>query len=265
MIETIVAALLGLLIGSFLNVCIYRWPQNLSVVRPRSHCARCHETIAWYDNIPILSYALLGGKCRRCHAPISMRYPIVELLTAAAFAYFWWNANTLFAGVKACVFAAMLIGLVFCDLEARILPDEITLGGIVAGLAFAYMTPMPRQIEPIVASLAGTEISGSVASLLEAAAGAVVPAGFLWLFGWLYSKVRRREGLGFGDVKLMAMIGAFLGLGGSLLALFVGSIAGSVIGYAYIKIRGEDASTYELPFGAFLGAAALVMAAVGKG
>ena len=264
MIDAIMAAFLGLLAGSFLNVCIYRWPRNLSVVRPRSHCTACTETIAWYDNIPVLSYALLRGKCRHCHAPFSVRYPIVELLTAAAFAYFWSNANSLFAGVKLCVFASMLIGLIFCDLEERILPDEFTLGGTALGLAFAYMTPMPQQIAPIISWLAGTELSGKVASLVEAAAGAVVPAGFLWLFGWLYSKVRRREGLGFGEVKLLAMTGAFLGLGGSLLALFGGSIAGSVIGYAYIKFKHEDTSTYELPFGAFLGAAALLTAALGK-
>jgi leader peptidase (prepilin peptidase) / N-methyltransferase len=131
MIEAILALLFGLLIGSFLNVCIYRWPRDLSVVKPRSHCPACEKTIAWYDNIPVVSYLVLGGRCRYCRARISWRYPVVELATGLLF-FYWvythWRRRRL--AIKMCVFSALLVGLVFSDLEERILPDEMTLGGM---------------------------------------------------------------------------------------------------------------------------------------
>src|ERR1700712_3229033 len=128
--ESIIALVFGLLIGSFLNVCIHRWPRNRSVVKPRSHCVRCRKTIAWFDNIPVISYLLLGGRCRHCKARISIRYPMVEALTGVLFFVIVMMKGPTLAAVKTCVFGAMLIVLIFSDLEKRILPDEFTKGGI---------------------------------------------------------------------------------------------------------------------------------------
>jgi leader peptidase (prepilin peptidase)/N-methyltransferase len=254
----VLAFLFGLLIGSFLNVCIYRWPRDLSVVRPRSHCPSCEKTISWYDNIPLGSFALLRGRCRHCRARIPVRYPVVEAITGLLFFYFVWTQGLTPAAAKMCVFAAALVALIFSDLEERILPDELTLGGTLAGLAFALAVPMRGDI---VGWLLG--LDGVAASLVGSALGAILPAACLWGAGWLYRKVRHREGLGFGDVKLVVMVGSFLGLYGSVLTLLWGSIAGAVLGYAYIRLTGKDPATYELPFGAFLGAAALAVGMAG--
>jgi len=263
-LESFVALLFGLLIGSFLNVCIHRWPRNRSVVKPRSHCVRCRKPIAWYDNIPLASYLVLGGRCRHCGAKISLRYPLVEFLTAMLFFYQVSTLGPTVAALKMCVFSAIALALIFCDLEKRILPDEFTLGGIVLGLGFAGLVPVPDVTAQAVLWMAGAELPGWARSFAESALGATLPAFFLWFGGWLYFKIRHREGLGLGDVKLVAMVGSFLGLRGALLTLILGSIAGSVIGYSFIKLTGKDAASYELPFGTFLGAAALVAAIVGN-
>ena len=257
MIEVVLAALFGLLIGSFLNVCIYRWPRDLSVVKPRSHCIRCDTTIAWYDNVPVISFVVLGGRCRHCGAAISLRYPIVELLTGALFAgcVLMWGPTA--AAAKYCVFSALMIGLLFADLEMRLLPDEMTLGGLAAGQVFSLFVPMREMMWPWTPQTPW-------GSLAAAAAGAVIPAGLLWSSGWIFEKVRHKEGLGFGDVKLMALVGSFLGFGGSVLTMLVGSVAGSVIGLLYIWITRKDPGEYQLPFGTFLGAAAIVVAFAGK-
>ena len=253
------ALLFGLLIGSFLNVCIYRWPRDLSVVRPRSHCAACQKTIAWYDNIPLASYLALRGRCRHCAARISWRYPVVEVLTGLLFFYFVRELGVTLAALKMCVFSTMLVALIFSDLEMRILPDELTLGGTLAGLVFSAFVPVPESIVQAALWFTGTQLSGRAHSFVEAAAGAAVPALLLWVAGWFYERVRHREGLGFGDVKLIAMVGSFLGLSGALLTLAGGSLAGSIIGYAYIRVTRKDASTYELPLGTFLSIAALAL------
>jgi leader peptidase (prepilin peptidase)/N-methyltransferase len=263
-IEASIAFLFGLLIGSCLNVCIYRWPRDLSVVRPRSHCPSCQKTIAWYDNIPVASYLRLGGKCRACGARISPRYPAVELITGLLFGYFVWYVGPTALAVKICVFCAMLVALVFTDFEERILPDEFTLGGTLAGLIFAGFVPLRDPTAMAVLWLVGVESSERLMWIFSAAFGAAFPALLLWFGGWIYFKLRKREGLGFGDVKLTAMIGAFLGLEGALLALVVASLLGSLLGYLYIKLTGKDMATYELPFGGFLGASAIAMAIFGK-
>ena len=260
MIETLIAGLFGLLIGSFLNVCIHRWPRDLSVVKPRSACPECEQPIAWYDNIPLLSYLLLRGRCRQCGIAISWRYPVVELLTAIGFAYFVHHLGVSVPALKYCVLTAILIGLIFSDLETLLLPDELTLGGAVIGIVFAFFVPVPDSMFELVATLSGFEARGRVGMVGEALLGAIVPAGAIWLGGWVFEKLRHKEGLGFGDVKMLAMVGAFLGIRGALLTVILGSIAGSIVGIAYIKITGKDASTYPLPFGSFLGAAALVAA-----
>src|SRR5205823_3651609 len=155
MIEWMIDGLFGLLIGSFLNVIIYRWPRDLSVVRPRSACIECEKPIAWYDNVPVLSYLILRAHCRHCGARIHWRYPLVELLTAVCFAYFVHRAGVSVEAAKYCVFAAILIALVFCDLDMLILPDELTIGGFFTGLVFAFFTPVPDTSFHLVAGLLG--------------------------------------------------------------------------------------------------------------
>lgn len=264
MIEALLAFVFGLLIGSFLNVCIHRWPRNRSVVKPRSHCVRCRKPIAWYDNIPLVSYLILGGRCRYCAARISLRYPLVEFFTALLFFYQVSTLGPTLAAARMCVFCAICLALVFCDLEKRILPDEFTLGGVVLGLIFSAFVPVPDITAQAILWMAGAELSGWSRSFVESVFGAALPALFLWFGGWLYFKVRHREGLGLGDVKLVAMVGSFLGLRGALLTLVLGSISGSVIGYTYIKVTGKDPASYELPFGTFLGVAALLAAVLGN-
>jgi len=252
----VLAGLFGLLIGSFLNVCIYRWPRDLSVVQPRSACPNCNEQIAWYDNIPVLSYLILGGRCRRCGAKIHWRYFLVEVVTGLSFAFFVSSYGLNLAAAKYCVLAAILIGLAFSDLETRILPDEFTVGGTVAGLVFAWFVPVPDATFHF-------QTSPRVSSFLEGIIGAFACSGLLWMVGWIFEKLRHKEGLGFGDVKMLAMIGAFLGLQGAVLTIVIGSMMGAISGLLYIKISGKDAASYQLPFGTFLSAAALLVAAEG--
>jgi len=260
-LEAGLGALFGLLIGSFLNVCIYRLPLDLSVVRPRSFCPGCERQIAWYDNVPLLTFALLRGKCRHCGYAIPWRYPVVEFLTAALFISAVLRLGPTGDAAKFCVFAALLIALIFSDLEQRILPDEFTIGGTLAGVAFAAFVPLKWGFVSLVFYSVRNQRLISVGEALFAAGFC---AGAVWLVGWLYEKLRHREGLGFGDVKMIAMIGAFLGLEGALLAMIVGSVLGSVTGVAYIYFAGKDARNYELPFGSFLGAAALLVATLGQ-
>jgi leader peptidase (prepilin peptidase)/N-methyltransferase len=254
MMEALLAALAGLLIGSFLNVCIYRMPRDLSVVRPRSFCPECNKTIAWFDNVPLVSYAMLHGRCRRCGHRISLRYPVVELLTAATFFCAFWFLGSTLAAAKFAVYGAIMIALIFSDLEERILPDEFTLGGTAAGVIFAAFVPVSGGILLLMFFSAKNQWLVSICDSLLAAA---ICSGSLWAVRALYEKVRNREGLGLGDVKMGALIGAFLGIQGALLALLVGSLLGVVIGLSYTWFTGKDASTYELPFGTFLGVAAL--------
>ena len=258
MIEIGAAIVAGLLIGSFLNVCIFRLPRDLSVVRPaRSFCPGCEKTIAWYDNIPVLSYLLLGGRCRHCKARIPIRYPIVELATAAAFGVCVAALGWSLAAVKFSIFSAILITLIATDIEERILPDEFTLGGTVIGLVFSAFVPLELGIAALVAPFA---IGTRWLSVIESALGAGVASGIFWLFGWAFEKFRHREGLGLGDVKMLAMIGAFVGLRLTLLTVFAASLIGSVVGLIYIYSTRKKASEYHLPFGSFIGAAALAVA-----
>jgi leader peptidase (prepilin peptidase)/N-methyltransferase len=265
MLEALLGLLFGLLIGSFLNVCVYRLPRDLSVVRPRSYCPACEHPIAWYDNVPILSYALLRGHCRKCRSRISVRYPVVEIVTGLLFFYYLLRMGPTPMAAKYCLLGALLVGLLFSDLEERILPDEFTLGGTLLGFMLAWFIKVQDITAHAVFWLLGIRIdAGSpVMSFAESLFGALIPAFFLWLGGYLYEKVRKREGMGFGDVKMMLMIGAFLGLRDSLLTLIIGSVVGSVVGYLYIRITHKEASTYELPFGTFLALGALVVTLIG--
>jgi leader peptidase (prepilin peptidase)/N-methyltransferase len=254
MLEAILALAAGLLIGSFLNVCVYRMPRDISVVKPRSFCPACEHPVAWYDNVPVLSYLVLRGRCRECRVPIPARYPLVETLTGLLFFGIALERGASMDTLKLCTFAALLVGLIFSDLEERILPDQLTLGGLALGVLFAALAPFEVGI---LALFLPREWGQVWLSLIQSVLGAGVSSGLLWLVGVLYLRIRKREGLGFGDVKMVAMIGAFLGLQGALLTVIVGSLIGSVVGLGYILITHKDASTYELPFGTFLGVAAL--------
>ncbi len=263
MFEAGLAFVFGLLIGSFLNVCIYRWPLDLSVVKPRSYCPQCEARIAWYDNVPVLSYGFLKGRCRECGKRIPWRYPVVELLTGGFFAGIVWHLGLTLGAAKFCILVGMLIALMFTDLEERILPDEFTLGGLLVGLAFSPFLRVPDITAHAVLVLLGVQLPERALSVAESLFGAILPAGTLWLGGWLYEKFRHKEGLGLGDVKMMAMVGAFLGMRGALLTLIIGAMAGSLIGILYIRATKQDMGTYQLPFGTFLAAAAILTAMSG--
>jgi leader peptidase (prepilin peptidase)/N-methyltransferase len=255
MIEAALAFLMGLLIGSFLNVCVFRLPRDLSVVAPRSFCPGCERTIVWYDNIPLVSFVLLGGRCRHCKERIPLRYPVVELLTAAAFALCAAKFGISLVALKYALFSALIIALIATDFEERILPDEFTLGGTALGLVLALFTFLPVELT----LLFPYNWDRRWLSLAESGLGATLASGAIWFVGWLYQKIRHKEGLGFGDVKMISMVGAFLGLRAALLTLILGSVLGSIIGLTYIFLAKKDASTYELPFGSFLGLAALAV------
>jgi|SRR5579875_2161714 len=254
------SAIAGLLFGSFVNVCIYRIPRDLSVVTPRSFCPECGIQIAWYDNIPIFSYILLRRRCRGCAQPIPARYPLVEFETACLFALVVFEYGWTLAGLKWCLFEALLVALFWTDLEERILPDELTIGGTAAGLIFSLWVAVPSVAGNLLAPTAKTPVK----SLLSAALAAVVLVAPLWGLGALYGAVRKREGLGLGDVKLLLLIAVFLGAERGLYALLIGAVSGSLIGAAYILATRRNASTYELPFGTFLCAGAALVPLLSK-
>lgn len=262
MIAIALAFLAGLLIGSFLNVCVFRLPRDLSVMKPaRSFCPFCEQTIAWYDNIPVLSFIHLRAKCRHCGAGIPLRYPAVELATGIAFAICVGVLGVTPPAFKYALFSAIMITLIACDFEERILPDEFTVGGAVLGLIVAWFVPLRGEFAMFVVP---HQWGPRWISVGESAIGAIVSSGSIWLAGWLYQKIRHREGLGFGDVKMIFMIGAFLGLPAALLTLIAASLLGAIGGLIYIYFAGKDASSYELPFGSFLGAAGLAIAIYGE-
>jgi leader peptidase (prepilin peptidase)/N-methyltransferase len=252
--------LFGLIVGSFLNVCIYRLPRYLSVARPRrSYCPYCNSQITWYDNIPVLSFLLLGGRCRNCGGRISARYPAVEVLTGVLFAIAGYSYGLSLVSIKACLAAALLIGLLFSDLENFILPEEFTWGGLAAGLILACFLPLNDGTAAALLWLLGLDVQGAAASVADAALGAAAPAGLLWIGGALYEKIRGREGLGFGDVMMVAMMGSLFGLRGNLMALIIGSVLGSITGLTYLWATGKDPATTHLPFGTFLAIGGLVV------
>lgn len=251
---------LGLIIGSFLNVVIYRAPRGESIVVTSSHCTNCDAAIKPYDNIPLVGYLILGGRCRNCRSRISPIYPTVEFITGAL--YLLSFLNHLDEGLSLSlagdiVFVSLIVPLVFIDLRHKLLPNVITLPGLGVMIAARLLVP-------------GTIIAGSsprllgidqwpawAAALACSAIGAVAGGGTLWLVREAYYRLRRVEGMGLGDVKMMLMVGAYLGWQLALSTIFIGSLLGSVIGLALIS-RGKGTMKMEIPFGVFLGPAAII-------
>jgi leader peptidase (prepilin peptidase) / N-methyltransferase len=251
--------LFGLIIGSFLNVCIVRIPSGKSIVLPASACPKCGLAIRPYDNIPVVSYLLLGGKCRGCKTKISWMYPLVELLTGLLFLGCFYMFGISVETAKWAAFSAIMVVLVFTDLRERILPDVVNFTGLAIGLIFSLFTkPTDGTALWIANHLFDYPPPAPVISLVDAILGAAVGGGLLWLVSEAYFKLRGREGMGLGDVKMMLMAGAFLGAKRTLLTILAGSLLGSVLGLAVILARRKDAE-YELPFGTFLGAGALLV------
>jgi leader peptidase (prepilin peptidase)/N-methyltransferase len=279
----------GLVFGSFLNVCIYRLPRDMSVVSPRSACPNCKKEIPLCLNIPVFSWLMLGGRCRNCKARISPRYVVVELLTGAIFlgcyAYFGLTLET----IKYCVLGFLLLGLIFTDAETFLLPDKMTLTGLAIGIIFSLFVPVNDLASQLLSGAVSLPLSSDVSwrlfSLFDAIAGALVGASFIYGAGAIYLRARGVEGMGFGDVKLMAMVGAFLGVKLTIFTLFAASLAGSLFGVwtvlaVWLKrtrrriLRHHENSRearkhawasavialrrHQMPFGVFLGSMAMV-------
>jgi leader peptidase (prepilin peptidase)/N-methyltransferase len=250
---------LGLIIGSFLNVCIVRIPSGKSIVSPPSACPKCGAKILPYDNIPVISWLVLGGKCRGCKARISAIYPAVELLTALLFVGCYLAFGLTVDALKWAVFSALMIVLVFTDLRERILPDVVNFPGFAGGLILSFFTlPSDGAALWIANHLFAFPPPQPVLSFVDALLGAAVGSGLLWLVSEAYFRLRHREGMGLGDVKMMLLIGAFLGPKLTLLTILAGSLLGSILGVVFILAsrKGRD---YELPFGTFLGIAAVLV------
>jgi leader peptidase (prepilin peptidase)/N-methyltransferase len=288
---------LGLCFGSFLNVCIYRLPREKSVVTPRSACPHCGDPIPLYHNLPVLSWLILRGKCRSCQQPISPRYLVIEILTGLLFLGCYAHFGLTLAALKCVVLGYLLLGLVFTDAETKLLPDAMTLPGLALGIGFSLVVPvndlasriMPGLVSPAMRS----EISWRIWSLSDSLLGAAVGASFLYGAAAIYLRARGVEGMGFGDVKLMALIGAFLGTKLTVFTIFAASLTGSLFGLSTVlavwikrlrRIQARRASShiissgissdqarrrawqsarlalryYEMPFGVFLGGMALL-------
>ena len=263
------AAAFGAVIGSFLNVVIHRLPREESIVFPNSRCPGCGAAIGPFDNIPIISYAILGGKCRSCHARISPRYPAVELLTAILFGLVTWHDGLTFALPFDLVFVSSLLALVFIDAEHMILPNAITYPGmifaLVARLAIPYLVGAPHFDD--LQSLATGPFAGLplwAASLVGAVIGALAGGGTLWLMGFLWEKLRGVEAMGLGDVKMMFMVGAYLGWRLTVLTIFLAVLTGSLTGILLMLKQRERNMQMLLPFGVFLGTASIAALLIGS-
>jgi leader peptidase (prepilin peptidase) / N-methyltransferase len=226
----------GCCLGSFLNVCIYRLPRDLSIILPGSHCPRCQTPIRFYDNIPLVSYLLLGGKCRKCQDKISWGYPLVEALTGVLAVALYTRFGLTLHFFPFFALTAALIVITFIDLEHRIIPDIISLPGIVIGAGIAIWAPW--------------------ITLQDSLIGALIGGGSLFVVAIIYEKVTKREGMGMGDVKLLAMIGAWLGWEAVLFTIFLASLTGTIIGGIAMLVH-KQGRHYALPFGPFLAFAAI--------
>lgn len=255
-------AALGAIIGSFLNVVIHRLPREQSIVFPASTCPKCRVAIKFYDNIPIVSYLILRGRCRSCGASISVRYPMVEALTALLFAAVTWHDSLSFALAFDLAFAASMMALIFIDAEHMILPNAITYPGIIFAIitrvAVSYLAG-PVHFDDLPQLLTFfPALPVWVVSIIGAVIGALAGGGSLWLMGFMWEKLRGIEAMGFGDVKMMLMVGAFLGWRLTILTILIGALTGSIAGIAMMYRRGGRNLQMMLPFGIFLGIGSIV-------
>ena len=277
--------LFGIVVGSFLNVCISRIPEGLSIVSPGSRCPRCLTPIKPYDNVPIFGWLWLGGKCRSCKLPISPMYPLIEMTTgllfAACFLRFGFTAET----AKWIVFSCLLVVLAITDVRVRILPDVVNWPGFAAGMIFSFFVPVNDGSGYVLGvRVLHRPLPETAVSVLDAALGALFGSMFLWGVATLYRAVRGREGMGLGDVKMMALVGAFVGLRGTFLTILLGTLLGSILGVLVIlgiflsgwkkpvavrasrrglgtpsALHWAIASRYQLPLGTFLAVGALTV------
>ncbi len=259
----IIVALFGLCFGSFLNVCISRLPRGESIVLPRSHCPRCNHAIRWYDNIPVVSYLVLRGRCRDCRVRISPIYPGVEALTALTLV---WTFHQYGLGpelVKYAIFDMLLIVLIFTDLLERRIPLAVPIFGICLGLMFSFFIPVDAQ--PLAWILRHWDIylEGVPASLIGAVAGALAGGGLFYVVGEAFYRLAHKEGLGFGDVILMLMVGTFLGPPLTLMTILLASLFGSIVGLSALVVSSRFRD-YEWPYGTFLGIAAIFTSLYGN-
>ena len=228
---------LGAVVGSFLNVCIYRIPRSLSIVFPGSQCPNCKAHIAFYDNIPVLSYLILKGKCRHCHTPISLKYPLVEVMNAVLYLLVYLKFGFTFSTLVYFIFVSMLIVVSFIDLDFRIIPDGLSLSGIVLGfLSSLFILKL---------------------TWLQSLLGILIGGGILLCVALIYEKITHKEGMGGGDVKLLAMIGAFTGWQGIPFVILVSSLVGAIVGIVFIVLTKKD-TKFAIPFGPFLSFAAIL-------
>ena len=253
-----VVAAFGLLFGSFLNVCISRLPRHESIILPRSHCPRCNRPIQWYDNIPVLSYLALRGKCRHCHEKISYIYPLVEILTAALLVAMLAKYELSPEFIKYALLGMLLLVLIFTDLIGRVIPHGITIFGIVVGLSLSLIVPVDTRPLGWILGFIGFYPTGSFGSLLGSVSGALVGGGLFYAVGEVFYRFsgKTKEYIGFGDVMLMLMVGTFLGVPLTLMTILLGSLAGTFLAVP-ITLISPKFRNYEWPYGTFLGIAAL--------
>jgi leader peptidase (prepilin peptidase)/N-methyltransferase len=240
----------GLILGSLLNVCILRLPDGARVVHPRSRCPQCSTLIPWFDNVPVLSWLVLRGKCRNCSARISWRYAFVEALAGLTMLLLWRQFGPSAAFGIAAGFSLAMVVLFFTDWDHQLLPDAVTLSGFAVGLAVAWFNPF-LGVEP------------GWGRLWASFGGAALGSGLLWSVGAIYGRLRKVEAMGMGDVKMMAMVGAFSGPLGVLFTIFAASVGGAVIGLLLIPLGGRSMQD-KLPFGCFLAPAALAALLYGQ-
>jgi leader peptidase (prepilin peptidase)/N-methyltransferase len=290
-VETVIPLfffLFGIVIGSFLNVCISRIPEGLSIVSPGSRCPRCLKPIKPYDNIPVFSWLFLRGKCRNCALPISPMYPLVEFATGLIFVLTYYEYSLSLLTLKWLIFSCLIIVLVVTDLRVRLLPDLVNFPGLAMGLVFAFRVPISDSTAGTLFFLLGFRKflfqSDLFFNVMNAVLGALLGSMFLWGAAALYKLIRKHEGMGMGDVKMMAMVGAFLGPRGAFLTILLGTLFGSIIGVSWVlilyllgwkrgvavraarrglgsvsTIRWAIASQYQLPLGTFLGIGAMAV------
>ncbi len=255
--------LFGLIIGSFLNVVIYRLPRGESLAFPGSHCPACDKPVKSYDNIPVLSYLILGGRCRSCKVKISPIYPTVELLVAALYLLLYFKDGLTLVLLADAVFVSLIVPLVFIDLEHKLLPDKINKPGLLVMTVLRVLAPdawINKSTEEMFGAIVSSEWT---VAIIGSAVGAAVGGGSLWLVRRAYYLVRKEEGMGLGDVKMMLMVGAFIGWKLAFLTIFMSSLIGSVVGLLLVRVR-KGSMKMEIPFGVFLGPAAIISLFIGQ-